>query len=400
MNKPKAFLFLTELPFPARRNGISIRYVPIMQKLLKSYELHVAVAVNYAVSDEDRAEALRYAANFDVYSREKSKTSLARRVSTRLICCLPFTTPYPVLSYDNREIAEFLRQSAGQTTYDVVISATATFADLVRRNVSHKRFVVDAIDSAFVLLSRRQNGSWIEKFDNARVKRWERRVAKHADYFSYVSESDLQLVFGAQIDTRRIGVVANGIFRDDFEANTIKTDGLTIGFLGNMGYQPNISAVRILFSVFKRVRFRVPNAKLLIIGRSPSPEIEAFAAVDGVTVTGEVESIWKYVHATTVFAFPLVEGAGQQNKVLEAMAAGVPVVTTAIGCGGIGAVDNESIRLAETEADFARILEQLLSNAADRRRLGEAGKRFVENRFGWDPIVNQMQEKYLGTRTD
>lgn len=401
MTKPKALVFATQLPFPARRNGVSIRYASILRRLRESYDVHLVLALDHDVSAADVDEGREQVNQLHVFRRKRASISLARRLLTRASCSLPGSTPYPLFAYDADAVADFLRQHAMSEEYDLVLVVTSDFLEVVQSSVKYKRFVVDAIDSVAMAFGRSDSRSFLKRFDSFRLRRWERRMAQSVDYWNYVSPADLQHVFGTSVDAKRIGVIPNGIFLDDFESPSEPVLAApVIGFLGNMAYPPNISAVQFLFRVFERVRTRVPDAKLLIIGRTPVPEIEAMSATPGVHITGTVDSIWPYVHSTTLFAFPMLEGAGQQNKVLEAMAAAVPVITTAVGCAGIGTPDAQWIRIAETEDAFVSTILELLANPAEMTRVGLAGKAFVESHYSWDQIMKLIDERFLGHRSD
>ncbi len=113
-----------------------------------------------------------------------------------------------------------------------------------------------------------------------------------------------------------------------------------------MSYEPCISAaLRLAERIFPRIRSRLGDATLLIIGRDPVPSIRR---LDGaaISVTGTVENIWPYVVSANIFVFPMFEGSGLQNKILEAMYAGVPVVTTPIAAASIGATSGEQLLVA------------------------------------------------------
>ena len=198
---------------------------------------------------------------------------------------------------------------------------------------------------------------------------------------------------------RRRNVVPNGVEPASYTAGTV--DGIgspSIGFLGNMGYQPNIEAAHWLYeNVYLPIRREFPGLSLIVIGKDPVDSVKMLAAEPGVVVTGTVESIWPYIRSVDVFVFPLQRGAGLKNKILEAMSAGRPVITTAIGNEGIDAVDGKDIAIRATPEEFQMEAKRLLLSADERRSMGDSARRFVRDRFSWQRILPQFEEIVIGT---
>jgi glycosyltransferase involved in cell wall biosynthesis len=164
-----------------------------------------------------------------------------------------------------------------------------------------------------------------------------------------------------------------------------------------MGYFPNVEAVLWLYKeVFCPLRITYPSLSLVIIGRDPVPSIRELEADPGVIVTGAVESVWKYINSVDIFAFPLWIGGGLKNKVLEAMYAGRPVVTTPIGNEGIDAVPGREILINSDRSGFIDALEMLLQSESERIRVGEAAHRYVTGKFSWTNILSRFEEAFIG----
>lgn len=394
--RPRVMVVMTDLPFPARRNGISIRYAPIVTHLSVYCDVHLVVICDNPISEEERQATASHVTQLSVFVRTRRQYSIARRVGARLKSLLPSTTPHMCVAHDVREVAEFLRAAAGSVVYDVLLVVVTTWVDIARTSVRHRRLVVDAIDSYYLALTRLAEHGALHRYDTWKVRRWEKKIAANADYVGYVSAQDVAKVFGSTVDANRIGVIPNGLYLDDHTTDVAQLTGPVIGFLGNMAYPPNITAALKLFQIFRVVQQHVPGVKLAIIGRSPAPEILTLQAEDGVIVTGTVPSIWPYIHATTVFAFPLEHGAGQQNKLLEAMAGGIPVVTSPSANGGIGARHGEHVQIAESVDEFCQALIALLNNPEERARLGMNGKEFVESTFTWSASLALVDRYFIG----
>ncbi len=170
-----------------------------------------------------------------------------------------------------------------------------------------------------------------------------------------------------------------------------------IGFLGNMGYLPNIEAVHWLYEhVFRPLRTTLGTLSLYIIGRNPVDSVKALGGQDGVTVTGEVDDLWGFVNAVDVFVFPLWRGVGIKNKVLETMYAKRAVVTTRIGSEGVGAVPGRDLLICDTAGAFRDEVRRLLHCPDERTRLGEAARKLVQEHFSWDRILSRFEAVITG----
>lgn len=391
----KLFLCFMNLPFPARKDGFSIRYFPIIEFLSKSYAIDLLVISNSDVDREAEKIAKTYLNRLAVLVRRPKRVNLLTKIVVRIKSLMPGQVPFPVYLYDSDLIEEFIREQTRGETYEVAIAVTSTYADIIRNVVSARRYVMDAIDSWYVLFSRSKKMGLIGAIDSARLREWELSLHSKMDYSSYVSRTDLCLLTDSTYDTERVGVIPNGIFINDYVGTTIPKNGFVIGYLGHMGYSPNIQAAKRLLGVFLELRKSFPDLQLCIIGRDPAKEIQELNGVRGVVVTGTVENIWPYVSMIDIFVFPMSEGAGQQNKVLEAMFAAVPVVCTTVGNGGIGAVNNQSIVIADTDSEMVGAISRLIGDKDARLEVGQRGREYVVDTFQWPSIFKRIEEAYL-----
>ena len=136
----------------------------------------------------------------------------------------------------------------------------------------------------------------------------------------------------------------------------------------------------------------VPGARLELIGTEPAAQVRALAGLPGVTVRGHVVDLNAALNEAAVFVAPLRFAAGVQNKVLEAMAAGLPVVTTSEVNEGLRATPGEHLLLADDDEGLAAAAVGLLGDAAERARLGQAGRAFVLERFRWEAVGERVRE--------
>jgi polysaccharide biosynthesis protein PslH len=149
-------------------------------------------------------------------------------------------------------------------------------------------------------------------------------------------------------------------------------DADTVSFIGRMDYYPNQECMqRFCAQTWPLLKARRPGMKLLIVGADPSPAIRDLGRLPGVTVTGSVPDVRPYIRGSALMVAPLAIARGTQNKILEAMAMGVPVVTSRAAAGGVDATAPEHFLVADTPAEIADAILHIVGNPAERARLAE-----------------------------
>jgi glycosyltransferase involved in cell wall biosynthesis len=235
-----------------------------------------------------------------------------------------------------------------------------------------------------------------------KLRRYEARVCRAAHRVVAVSMADAdalrRLAPGLEVT-----VVPNGVDLEYYSPGVQpSTAGLTslasspyLVFTGKMDFRPNVdAAVWLCGHVLPRIWQTAPEVKLALVGRDPSPAVQALAADERVVVTGYVADVRPYIGGAAAYVVPLRVGGGTRLKVLEAMAMGQAIVSTRLGCEGIDATDGRELVLADTVEDFGRQVLALLEDLPRRRALGIAARRLVEERYDWRIIVPGLEEVY------
>jgi glycosyltransferase involved in cell wall biosynthesis len=165
-----------------------------------------------------------------------------------------------------------------------------------------------------------------------------------------------------------------------------------------MGFAPNVDAAMFLAcSIFPEIRRVRPDVKLCLVGRNPDPCLQRLTGSrSGITVTGAVDDMVPYLHAATVYAAPHFTGAGTRTKLLEAMAAGLAIVTTSIGIEGIDALHEQEVMIANDRSSLITAVLHLLGNPRERIRLGNAARRLMEERYDWSRCLAPLESLYAG----
>ncbi|MBI4497829.1 MAG: glycosyltransferase [Chloroflexi bacterium] len=165
-------------------------------------------------------------------------------------------------------------------------------------------------------------------------------------------------------------------------------------FTGTMDYRPNVDAITWFCThVLPRVRERVPDVRLTIVGRDPTAAVRALAG-PSVTVTGAVTDDLPYFQRASAFVLPMRYGGGVRLKLLQALACGLPVVSTPLGTDGVAACHGEHLLLAERPEEFAQAVVRVLADPALAARLGRSGRALVAERYTWEAAASLVEDVY------
>ena len=224
--------------------------------------------------------------------------------------------------------------------------------------------------------------------------RWiERQMVKKTPYLGFASTRDRDLILGTNTQLPA-EVVSNGIdlaywhLRDGHSRNN------QLLFTGVMNYGPNEDAALYLIdTIMPRLLSDFPELELMIVGSEPTEKLRSRASkLQSVTVTGYVEDMRPYLEQATLFVAPIRYASGQQNKIQEALAVGVPVVTTPLVADGVRfAGDELPLYTAEGSQAFAEKIVALLRNPEEQARLSSDGRLYVERHFDWSQTVGRWE---------
>jgi glycosyltransferase involved in cell wall biosynthesis len=217
------------------------------------------------------------------------------------------------------------------------------------------------------------------------LARTEQRAARAARAVLAVSERDAG--YYRDLGASHVYVAPNGVDTRAYAAvHAGHSAEPVILFVGAMSWPPNVSAVHFLATaVLPAVRQRFAAARLCVVGADPAPEVQSLAALPGVEVTGRVPDIAPYLRDAHVLAVPLESGGGTRLKILEAFAAGVPVVATAVAAEGLAVIADHHLSLAERDRFAESVMETLLDPGRAARRAVHA-RKLAAQRYDWSAI--------------
>jgi polysaccharide biosynthesis protein PslH len=192
----------------------------------------------------------------------------------------------------------------------------------------------------------------------------------------------------------RIAVVENGVDTKSFDG-LAKAPRNRVLFVGAMSYHANSDAILAFTDrIWPAIRERFPQWTLTLVGSDPPSQIRALAERPGVEVTGTVPDVRPYYSQAALAIVPLLTGGGTRLKILEALAAGVPVVSTSLGVEGLLVHHGQEVLIADNEADWLPACTSLAAQGELWHNLAATGRRLVESRYDWDVLGKSMLDTY------
>jgi glycosyltransferase involved in cell wall biosynthesis len=284
--------------------------------------------------------------------------------------------------------------------FDVVHVEHLRAAHLGAAIPGHLPTVFDSVDCISLLLKRTLTASHslrqraIAGLEYGPTRRFEARIIRHFDRVAVTAADDRRALkrLAPEID---VAVIPNGVDLNYFRPTPAPREPATLVFSGKMAYHANVTAALFLArQVFPLVRAAHPEVRLRILGSGPPPEIRALARDPAISVTGYVDDLRDLLGRATIAVCSVSVKVGMQNKILEAMAMELPVVSTRIGAEGLLARPEHEILVGDTPAALAGQISRLLNDADLRRKLGLAGRRYVEAEHRWGASAARFEELY------
>jgi polysaccharide biosynthesis protein PslH len=383
----KILFICHRFPYPPNRGG-KIRPFNIIRHLS---EKHDVVVASMARSPEEAAagEPLIRHCSRTVMAQVNNRIQLLRTAAY-----LPSPTPssmgYFSSPYLKKRIASLLKT----VKFDLIFVHCSSVAPYVSRVKGIPKIVdFGDMDSQKWLDVARYRpfplklGYWIE---GQKLMAWEKRLAGAFDFCTATTRAELETL--AQFSPHsNIDYFPNGVDCDFFSPGDGAYDPDTISFIGRMDYYPNQRAMLdFCRSTLPLLRARMPSVKLVIIGAEPSSEIRALGKLPSVTVTGTVPDVRPLARRSAVTVAPLGIARGTQNKMLEAMAMGVPVVCSDEALRGVDAVHGEHLLAARAPQEYADAIVEIISNPARRAALAKAGRQRMQERHTWSHSMRRL----------
>jgi sugar transferase (PEP-CTERM/EpsH1 system associated) len=252
--------------------------------------------------------------------------------------------------------------------------------------------------------------SWIFALESRRLANYERKVAETFDHSIFVTEVEAKIFRNKNLHIKNITAISNGVDLDyfsptfskhpstiDHELSTMSHRPTPIDhrpvivFTGAMNYFANVDGV-VWFAkeILPLIKKEIPEIRFYIVGSNPTRQVLSLSSNNGVTVTGYVPDTREYLNKATVVVVPLRIARGIQNKILEAMAMGIPVVATPQAFEGIDANPDRDLILGENAEKIAEEVIQLIKKVALRKSLGDNARRIIEQNYCWSKSLGKL----------
>jgi polysaccharide biosynthesis protein PslH len=374
-------------PYPPKRGG-KIRPFNIIRHLTR--QGHRVTVASLARNEAEREEASGLSAHCERAVIEVIPTGAAW---TRTVAWLPTSRPSSFGYFYSSALARQIDEELRSGVYDLVFVHCSSVAPYVRNSNAVRILDYGDIDSqkwrdyslhrAFPLSA----GYWLEAL---KLERVERLLSRNFDLCTCTTRGELESL-------RELGVMTpadwfpNGVDAEFFAPTEAPYDNNLIAFVGRMDYFPNQQAVLgFCRDILPRIAAQRPKVKFQIVGADPSREIQDLGKLPGVSVTGSVADVRPFVTRAALTIAPLEIARGTQNKILESMSMGVPVVCSIRASGGVDAVAGEHLLTAAGADQYVEAIDRVLASPAERSRLAIAGRRRVLSHHSWASSMQRL----------
>jgi sugar transferase (PEP-CTERM/EpsH1 system associated) len=379
----------SRLPYPPNR-GDRLRAFHIIEHLAGKHELTLVSFIGREAEREYIPALQNYCEAVHVIQRPAVRSA----VNAGLNIWRP--EPLQSLYYRDRAMQQLIDRLLAGGRFDTAYIHLFRMAPYLASKPELYRVVdlTDVISQEVVKSLPYRPWLWrmVYALERPRMVRFEQRVAESFEETWLIAEPDRQAL-AAVCPQANIQVVPNGVNIETFRPLNTPPEPDSLIFVGHMGVFHNVdAAVYLTKEILPRVQQSFPNCQLTIAGAEPAPQVQQLAQYPGVTVTGFVPDLNAYLNQAAIFVAPLRFAAGVQNKVLEAMAAGKPVVTTPLVNAGIGAEPDRDLIITDGAEEMARQIVRLLANSDLCRGIGTAARSYVRQNFSWNHAVRRMDE--------
>lgn len=377
----RIFYISQRVPYPPNR-GDKIATFHHIRHLARHHEVHV-----FCIAADD-ADAANVAGLVDIAASVTAVTLSARNARLRALKAVAVGGSLSVAYFEEPRLHAAIASRYQEIPPDLMVVYSSNVAQFAEPFTATPRIMYfsDLDSQKWAQYAERTRGPMrlVYALEARRLLAHERRIAyafSHAIVSTQAELRDFQRLFpGAPVTA-----VKNGVDLEHFRPGARPKHPGTMIFTGIMDYFPNVDAVTwFADAILPRIREVHPEARLVICGASPTDTVRRLGRRDGITVTGAVADTRPYLEEADVFVAPLRVARGIQNKLLEAMAMGLPCVTSRLCWGFTEIPEGEGLRAADDAETFAAEVVRLLKDRAYQADMARRARRAVEERYAWE----------------
>lgn len=384
----EALAVSSELPWPLDSGG-HLRSFHLLRALSRQYTVHLVTSAARDAQATTEAVTALQARGIHVTAAASRRSAIREGMRAARMAC----QGQPYVLYGRHESAGIRRDLAHLThrLQPRIVYLDHLDSFLYAPPISSTRTVLD-LHNIYSLIARRAaiearglRRGYLQR-EAGLLQRIERDAVCRADVVFAVSNQECD--YYRRLGGRNVHLVPNGVDTQAYEDLPAgRRDSHTILYLGALSWPPNADAARYLATeVLPALQRVLPQARLQIVGKDPTPEILALPSrIPGVSLAASVPDVRPYLEAAAVMAVPLDVGGGTRLKILEALAAGVPIVTSVVGAEGLALQHNRELLIAE-RPEFAQAIRAVLLDRDLGGRLASAGRAVVRSKYDWDTI--------------
>jgi glycosyltransferase involved in cell wall biosynthesis len=390
-----------ELPYPPT-SGKRIRTLSLILKLASRHRITYLAHRNANPTEARRAKEFLEGQGIETVVVDRAvPPKSGPGFYARLALNLASPLPYSVAVHTSRALRGVIAAYDAGHRVDLWQCEWTPYAESLRGLPGARTLVI--AHNVESLIWRRYHESEV-----GRLRRWyvghqwrkfeafERRALAEAGGVVAVTEDDARLIRG-QFGAARVDVVDNGVDTSAIVPSAVSGDPRKILFLGSLDWRPNQDAIGLLLDrIFPTVRAEEPSARLVIVGRRPPEALSRrVRAADGVELHADVADVRPFLHGCGVMAVPLRVGGGSRLKILEALAAGLPVVSTRVGAEGLHLKAGRDLEVVKGVDGMARAIVGCLRDPDRARAMADRGRRVVLVRYDWDNLADALERAWL-----
>jgi polysaccharide biosynthesis protein PslH len=390
----KLLYLCQRIPYPPDR-GDRIPVFHHLKHLRKEHEVVVGSLAHPGT--RSNAETLEKELGIKVIAPHHSTLRRTREMIFAFVQGKPLSLGY----FRNPALQSQVDLEFSKDKFDAIIVFSGSMAQYVEqyKHIPRIMHFCDVDSQKWKSMAESSHGlmRWIYGRESKILLEYERRIAAEFSVSCVVSQNEADL-FREHIPGIPVHVIENGVDVEYFAAVPRRSEGLQIVFVGVMDYAPNVDAVSFFVDqVWEKIHTMHPHARFIIVGSRPSKKVRNLAQIPGVEVTGYVHDIRSYLASATISIAPLAIARGVQNKILEAMAAGVPVLTTPEVVRGLPAGADRHVFTAEREAEaFSSASLELLKRGIALDERARDAQKFVKQHCTWEAKLQALDALISG----
>lgn len=382
-DKPSLVIITSRFPYPLEK-GDKLRAFHMIQGLSKRFKITLISLSDEAISTESLKRLEPYVSGLHVFTLKKYK------IVWRLMMNLLLLKPFQIAYFTDSAVKKKVKKILSEVSPSHILCQMIRPAEYVK-HYHHCPKTLDYMDALSMGMERRfqtANFPWsfLFRMEKNRLRDYELRIFNYFEHHTMISLQDTYYI--AHPDRQSIKVIPNGIapiFNTPI-AEIPKTADLV--FVGNLSYPPNVHAVKFLHHL---ILSKSPQLSLLVGGANPTKELIRLPKENpNLTLLGWQEDIRSVYQQGRIFIAPMFMGSGLQNKLLEAMALGIPCITTSLANDSLCARHQKEVLIGNTADELLAHIHFLLSHPEEAFALGERGKEFVLANYNWDQSLHAL----------